>query len=65
MPPALLILFGLGGALLGGIVFKGKSGWCSSICPMLPVQRIYGQTPFKAVGNCPLPALSGLHQELL
>ena len=30
---------------------KGKSGWCSSICPLLPVQRIYGQTPFALVGN--------------
>ena len=46
-----LIVFGLGGALLGGLVFKGKSGWCSSICPMLPVQRIYGQTPFVTVAN--------------
>ena len=24
-------------ALLGGVLFKGKSGWCSSICPLLPV----------------------------
>ncbi|MEO7106961.1 MAG: FAD-dependent oxidoreductase, partial [Rhodoferax sp.] len=46
-----LILFGLIGALMGGLVFKGKSGWCSSICPLLPVQRIYGQTPLKLVGN--------------
>ena len=30
---------------------KGKSGWCSSVCPLLPVQRIYGQTPFALVGN--------------
>ncbi len=46
-----LILFGLLGALAGGFIFKGKSGWCSSICPMLPVQRIYGQTPFLTVAN--------------
>ena len=32
-------------AFLGGVLFKGKSGWCSSICPLLPVQRVYGQTP--------------------
>src|SRR6266545_2719086 len=38
-------------ALVGGIVFKGKSGWCSSLCPMLPVQRLYGQTPFVTVPN--------------
>ena len=46
-----LIIFGLLGALVGGLIFKGKSGWCSSICPMLPVQRIYGQTPFLTVAN--------------
>jgi nitrite reductase (NADH) large subunit len=38
-------------AFLGGVVFKGKSGWCSSICPLLPLQRAYGQTPFVAVPN--------------
>lgn len=38
-------------AFIGGIVFKGKSGWCSSLCPMLPVQRLYGQTPFVTVPN--------------
>ena len=38
-------------AFLGGIGFKGKSGWCSSICPLLPVQRLYGQTPFVTVRN--------------
>ena len=38
-------------ALVGGVVFKGKSGWCSSVCPLLPLQRAYGQTPFVAVPN--------------
>lgn len=33
-------------AFSGGVLFKGKSGWCSSICPLLPLQRVYGQTPF-------------------
>jgi nitrite reductase (NADH) large subunit len=45
----------IGGALVaafaGGYVLKGKSGWCSSLCPMLPVQRMYGQTPFANVPN--------------
>jgi nitrite reductase (NADH) large subunit len=45
----------IGGALVaafaGGYVLKGKSGWCSSLCPMLPVQRMYGQTPFATVPN--------------
>ena len=34
-----------------GWLFKGKSGWCSSICPLLPLQRVYGQTPFVTVPN--------------
>ncbi len=51
--PALgfLLLFAFTSALVGGYLFKGKSGWCSSICPLLPVQRIYGQTPFVTVPN--------------
>jgi NADPH-dependent 2,4-dienoyl-CoA reductase/sulfur reductase-like enzyme/ferredoxin len=38
-------------AFIMGIAFKGKSGWCSSICPLLPLQRVYGQTPFLLVAN--------------
>jgi len=38
-------------AFIAGIAFKGKSGWCSSICPLLPLQRVYGQTPFAKVPN--------------
>jgi nitrite reductase (NADH) large subunit len=38
-------------AFLAGLLFKGKSGWCSSICPLLPLQRVYGQTPFLTVPN--------------
>ena len=48
---AILILGLMALAFLGGVVFKGKSGWCSSICPLLPVQRLYGQTPFLTVAN--------------
>jgi len=47
----LLLLAALAGGFTGGMFLKGKSGWCSSICPLLPVQRIYGQTPFALVGN--------------
>ena len=47
-----LVVFGaLGTAFVMGLTFKGKSGWCSSICPLLPVQRIYGQTPYVKVRN--------------
>lgn len=48
---AVLILALLLAAFLGGILLKGKSGWCSSLCPLLPVQRLYNQTPFVTVGN--------------
>jgi nitrite reductase (NADH) large subunit len=48
---AVLIGASLLGAFAGGLVFKGKSGWCSSICPLLPVQRVYGQTPYVMVPN--------------
>jgi NADPH-dependent 2,4-dienoyl-CoA reductase/sulfur reductase-like enzyme/ferredoxin len=47
----LLILAALLSAMLGGYLFKGKSGWCSSICPLYPVQRFYNRTPFATVPN--------------
>jgi len=51
-PASALLIFGaLLGALIGGFFYKGKSGWCSSICPLYPVQRLYNQTPFKVVAN--------------
>lgn len=46
-----LVIFALVSALLGGYLFKGKSGWCTSICPLYPVQRLYNQTPFVTVAN--------------
>ncbi len=48
---AALIVGALVAAFVGGLLFKGKSGWCSSICPLLPVQRLYGQTPFVRIAN--------------
>ena len=48
---ALLLLGAMTAAFAGGMLLKGKSGWCSTICPLLPVQRIYGQTPFALVAN--------------
>ena len=48
---AALIAGALVAAFAGGVLLKGKSGWCSSLCPMLPVQRMYGQTPFANVPN--------------
>jgi NADPH-dependent 2,4-dienoyl-CoA reductase/sulfur reductase-like enzyme/ferredoxin len=48
---AVLLLSVGAAAFAGGLAFKGKSGWCSSICPLLPIQRLYGQTPFATVRN--------------
>ena len=48
---ALLLLGAMLAAFTGGMLLKGKSGWCSTICPLLPVQRIYGQTPLFMVAN--------------
>src|SRR5204863_2936889 len=47
----ILLLAVLLSAFVGGVFLKGKSGWCSSVCPLLPVQRLYGQTPFVTVPN--------------
>jgi NADPH-dependent 2,4-dienoyl-CoA reductase/sulfur reductase-like enzyme/ferredoxin len=47
----LLVLTALVAAFIGGLFFKGKSGWCSSICPLYPMQRLYNQTPFVIIPN--------------
>lgn len=46
-------------AFVGGVLYKGKSGWCSSICPLFPLQRAYGQTPFVTVPNRHCPTCVG------
>jgi nitrite reductase (NADH) large subunit len=46
-----LLLLTIVNAFIAGVSFKGKSGWCSSMCPLLPLQRVYGQTPFANVPN--------------
>ncbi|WP_405496630.1 hypothetical protein [Nocardia sp. NBC_00511] len=38
-------------AFIGGLAFKGKSGWCSTVCPLLPLERAYGRTPLITFGN--------------
>lgn len=41
----------LGLAFTGGLLFKGKSGWCSQFCPMLSVERFYNLAPIALVPN--------------
>jgi len=38
-------------ALLGGFVFKGRSGWCGTFCPLAPLQKAYGHAPVMLVRN--------------
>ena len=50
-----LIIVALVLAFFGGLVFKGRSGWCGTFCPLAPVQRAYGHAPVVMVKNgyCP------------
>ncbi|MCC6316957.1 MAG: hypothetical protein IT361_04625 [Gemmatimonadaceae bacterium] len=36
-------------ALVGGIVFSRRSGFCNAVCPVLPVEKLYGQFPLAKV----------------
>lgn len=42
-------------ALVLGLLFTVKIGFCNSLCPVLPVERLYGQSPLLRVNNprCP------------
>jgi len=47
----LILLTALGLALIGGIIFKGRSGWCGTFCPLAPIQKAYGHAPLLLVKN--------------
>jgi nitrite reductase (NADH) large subunit len=36
---------------VGGVVFKGRSGWCGTFCPLGPIQRDYGMAPLVNIRN--------------
>ena len=38
-------------ALLLGFAFATKAGFCNALCPVLPVEKLYGQRPLLNVGN--------------
>lgn len=38
-------------ALALGTLFELKAGFCNALCPVLPVERLYGQRPLLDVGN--------------
>jgi hypothetical protein len=48
---ALAILGVVALAMTLGVLFDRKAGFCSGICPVLPVERLYGQRPLLAIGN--------------
>ena len=60
-PEALLSLMSvaLGLAFVGGVVFKGRSGWCGTLCPLAPIQKAYGQAPVVLVKNGYCPSCVG------
>jgi polyferredoxin len=47
----LLLLGALVAAFAGGVLFEGKGGWCGTLCPLAPVQKLYGQRPAILVRN--------------
>ncbi len=55
----------LGLALLGGLVYKGRSGWCGTFCPLAPVQRAHGQAPVFVVRNGYCPTCVGCQKNCL
>jgi hypothetical protein len=50
-----LLLVALLGCALGaaalGVRFDAKAGFCNTLCPLLPVERLYGQRPLIGVSN--------------
>ncbi len=38
-------------ALIIGFMYQGKSGWCSGLCPVYPVEKLYGTKPLVTVPN--------------
>lgn len=46
-------------ALIGGIAYLGKAGWCATWCPVLPVERLYGQKPIVPAPHAHCTTCSG------
>jgi nitrite reductase (NADH) large subunit len=52
-------------AWLGGLLYKGRSGWCGTFCPLAPVQRSHGQAPVFVVPNGYCPTCVGCQKNCL
>ncbi|MCH7562594.1 MAG: hypothetical protein IH968_02110 [Gemmatimonadetes bacterium] len=48
---AVVIVVVAGLALALGFVFNSKAGFCNGVCPVLPVEKLYGQRPLIRLGN--------------
>jgi nitrite reductase (NADH) large subunit len=48
---AITILAVAAAALLLGTLYDAKAGFCNAICPVLPVERLYGQSPLMTIDN--------------
>lgn len=47
---AVLVLVGLA-SIIVGMTYEWKSGWCSGLCPVFPVEALYGQRPALTLPN--------------
>ncbi len=45
------ILLVAGLAVCLGAIYQAKAGFCNALCPVLPVERLYGQHPLVELGN--------------
>lgn len=45
-----IVAVALAAFALGGL-FSMKAGFCNLLCPVLPVEKLYGQSPLLSVGN--------------
>jgi Fe-S-cluster-containing hydrogenase component 2 len=48
---ALMLLLSAGVAIATGLAFEWRSGWCNTLCPIHPVEKLYGQSPAIKVRN--------------
>ena len=55
---ALLVVAAAVVAFLAGRWFEAKAGFCNLLCPVLPVERLYGQHPLLNVANPRCPSCS-------
>ncbi len=46
-----ILLLALIFALIGGYIYKGRSGWCGTFCPLAPLQKAYGHAPLILIKN--------------